>query len=79
MAKKKGEARVIITLACITIAEAADFSHALHLKLKPECTSCHAKATTSTNQEEGPVLASDLHGLRSAVNVGLQHLGWARG
>jgi len=25
------------------------------------------------------MLASDLHGLRSAVNVGLQHLGWARG
>lgn len=30
----------------------ADFSHALHLKLKPECVSCHVKATSSTKLED---------------------------
>lgn len=34
------------------IAQAADFSHALHLKLKPDCLSCHTNAATSTKVED---------------------------
>jgi hypothetical protein len=33
-------------------AYAADFSHALHLKLMPQCASCHPKAATSTKMED---------------------------
>ncbi|MBI3683070.1 MAG: hypothetical protein HY235_22075 [Acidobacteria bacterium] len=39
-------------MAVCGVAAAAEFSHALHLKLKPECTSCHPGATSSTRIED---------------------------
>lgn len=33
-------------------AQAADFSHQLHLKLKPDCLSCHTKAASSAKLED---------------------------
>jgi hypothetical protein len=44
--------RLITTLACIATTQAADFSHALHGKLKLECTSCHTRASASTKVED---------------------------
>lgn len=37
---------------CLSGAGAADFSHVLHLKLMPQCTSCHPRAATSTKVED---------------------------
>lgn len=39
-------------MALAIAARAADFSHQLHLKLKPDCLSCHGKASTSTKLED---------------------------
>jgi hypothetical protein len=34
------------------VASAAPFSHRVHLKLKPDCTSCHTSVTHSTRVED---------------------------
>jgi hypothetical protein len=44
----QGLALLIATVA----VQAADFSHALHLKLKADCQACHAKAATSSKLED---------------------------
>ncbi|MBL8175858.1 MAG: hypothetical protein JNK48_14375 [Bryobacterales bacterium] len=41
-------------------AYGADFSHALHVALQPECTSCHAKAATSTRLEDNLLPAAEV-------------------
>jgi hypothetical protein len=43
---------LILLITAAATVYAADFSHALHLKLKPECGSCHVKAATSTKLED---------------------------
>lgn len=42
----------LVFLIFVTAAHAADFSHALHLKLKPDCQSCHVKAPVSSKLED---------------------------
>lgn len=44
--------RLILLGWCLAGARAADFSHVLHLKLMPQCASCHPKAATSTKLED---------------------------
>lgn len=46
-------------IAFCLAAQAADFSHQLHLKLKPDCLSCHTKAATSTQLEDNLLPAAD--------------------
>ena len=43
---------LILGAALITRAQAADFSHKLHLKMMPKCVDCHASVTTSTKVED---------------------------
>ncbi|MBS1825223.1 MAG: hypothetical protein JST93_07870 [Acidobacteria bacterium] len=50
---------LLTAIACLFTAQAADFSHALHAKLTPECTSCHAKAATSTRLEDNLLPTTD--------------------
>jgi len=40
-------------------AHAADFSHALHLKLKPACESCHVKAPSSSKLADNLLPAAE--------------------
>lgn len=44
--------RLIPPLLFAAAAGGADFSHALHLKLKPQCVSCHTKAAASNKLED---------------------------
>ncbi|HUQ93193.1 MAG TPA: cytochrome c3 family protein [Bryobacteraceae bacterium] len=41
------------------VAPGADFSHALHLKLKPDCLSCHTRAASSTKVEDNLLPAAE--------------------
>lgn len=43
---------MIWLIAATAAAHAAGFSHQLHLKLKPDCLSCHPKAATSSRLED---------------------------
>ncbi|MFN7939311.1 MAG: cytochrome c3 family protein [Bryobacteraceae bacterium] len=50
---------LLTAIACLFTAQAADFSHALHAKLTPGCTSCHATAATSTRLEDNLLPGAD--------------------
>lgn len=51
--------RLILAGLALSVAQAADFSHALHVKLKSDCTACHAKAATSTRMEDNLLPAAE--------------------
>jgi hypothetical protein len=44
--------RLTGVFATAALAAAGGFSHATHLKLKPQCTSCHTRAAASTKLED---------------------------
>ena len=51
--------RLIPLLCFAATAHTADFSHALHAKLKPECVSCHTKAAGSNKLEDNLLPAKE--------------------
>jgi predicted CXXCH cytochrome family protein len=53
-----------VVLACGAALgqEARPFSHRLHLKLKPDCTSCHAAAPSSTTAQQNLLPAKEACG-----------------